>query len=436
MYLWKNFTTRRIQLSKWMIATFVAIVGIVLVPQIVIAASPLAAPDLIADHDFGISNTDNLTNAPSATYTGSCVTGETIKLYDGATVVRQGTCNNSSYTLWPSSPMADGVHHITATATDSEGESEHSPELVVTIDTAYPDAPSRPDLTAASDTGRSNTDDYTKDTTPTFTGTCDTGNQVKIRRDNFSATGNCSSTGTYTLTLPGSVPYDNNTDVDVTQIDDAGNPGPESQVLNPYLDVTLPDPASKPDLVADSDTGRSNIDNVTKDVTPTFTGTCAYEYPYPASWHYEASIRVDEEVVGEGTCSTDSSTFSVTTSSISDGTHNVDVLLTDLAGNTSENSESLLAMKIDSTAPYLTINGMGGITTPPLFTLSGTAEANSIITAKEGNSASSILCLTGGNSNWGCTIPTLSIGSHILDFTATDVAGNASSTVSRTYSVN
>ncbi|NOS67809.1 MAG: DUF4215 domain-containing protein [Candidatus Peribacteraceae bacterium] len=43
-----------------------------------------------------------------------------------------------------------------------------------------PAAPGAPDLEAASDTGISTTDNYTKNTTPTFTGTCTTGYTVKL----------------------------------------------------------------------------------------------------------------------------------------------------------------------------------------------------------------------------------------------------------------
>ncbi|HPE15498.1 MAG TPA: IPT/TIG domain-containing protein [Oscillospiraceae bacterium] len=48
----------------------------------------------------------------------------------------------------------------------------------IVIDTAAPAAPSTPDLTAAFDTGASDTDDITSDTTPTFTGTAEAGSTV------------------------------------------------------------------------------------------------------------------------------------------------------------------------------------------------------------------------------------------------------------------
>ena len=70
-----------------------------------------------------------------------------------------------------SSALAAGAHTLTARQADVAGNvSVASTGLVVTIDTAAA-APSAADLTAASDSGISATDDITNNTTPTFTGT-------------------------------------------------------------------------------------------------------------------------------------------------------------------------------------------------------------------------------------------------------------------------
>ena len=51
---------------------------------------------------------------------------------------------------------------------------------VIVIDTTAPNAPGMPDLTAGSDTGSSNTDNITNDTTPTITGTAEANATVKL----------------------------------------------------------------------------------------------------------------------------------------------------------------------------------------------------------------------------------------------------------------
>src|SRR5262249_33706993 len=79
------------------------------------------------------------------------------------------------------STLASGTRSITAKITDLAGNtSSASAVLSVTIDTTAPSAPSTPDLTAASDSGSSSTDNITKVTTPTFSGTAEAGSTVTI----------------------------------------------------------------------------------------------------------------------------------------------------------------------------------------------------------------------------------------------------------------
>src|SRR5207253_3180461 len=68
------------------------------------------------------------------------------------------------------STLSSGSHTLTTKQTDIAGNtSTASTGLVVTIDTTAA-APSAPDMTAASDTGSSSTDNITNNTTPVFSG--------------------------------------------------------------------------------------------------------------------------------------------------------------------------------------------------------------------------------------------------------------------------
>ena len=70
--------------------------------------------------------------------------------------------------------LADGLHSISATATDAAGNtSAASTQLSLTIDTGAPAAPGEPDLDATSDTGVSDTDNLTANNTPAFSGTAE-----------------------------------------------------------------------------------------------------------------------------------------------------------------------------------------------------------------------------------------------------------------------
>ncbi len=135
--------------------------------------TPPAKPtlDLAADSDGGSSNTDNITNDATPTFSGTAEAGSTVELFDGTTSLGTTTADSSGNWSKTVSALSDGVHSITAKATDaSNNTSVPSDALSVTIDTAAPTV-SEPDLDAASDSGSSNSDNITNDTTPTFSGT-------------------------------------------------------------------------------------------------------------------------------------------------------------------------------------------------------------------------------------------------------------------------
>ena len=127
-----------------------------------VAPAAPAAPDLLVASDIGVSNTDNITNVINPTFTGTAEAGSTITLFDGTTQVGTGIATVNGDWFATTSTLANGIHSITAKATDVAGNvSAASAALSVTIDTVAPAAPSAPDLTAASDTGVSSTDNIT-----------------------------------------------------------------------------------------------------------------------------------------------------------------------------------------------------------------------------------------------------------------------------------
>ena len=98
---------------------------------------------------------------------------------------------------------------------------------------------------------------------------------------------------------------------------------------------------STPDLTAASDTGTSATDNITKDNTPTFTGTALAGSTVTI---YDGSTAVGSAIATSG------GTYSITTSALSDGTHSITAQATDTGGHTSAASGSL-SVDIDTTAP-------------------------------------------------------------------------------------
>jgi len=97
---------------------------------------------------------------------------------------------------------------FTVMATDGAGNSsEQAVSLAINdlIDTV-PAAPSTPDLIAASDSGSSDTDDLTNDTTPTFTGTAEPGKTIEVLADERSlGTTTADSERNWEFTVPESI---------------------------------------------------------------------------------------------------------------------------------------------------------------------------------------------------------------------------------------
>ncbi|ENC6732405.1 hypothetical protein ABKZ05_003116, partial [Vibrio navarrensis] len=151
-----------------------------------VAPDAPSTPDLDAASDTGASNTDNITNDTTPTFSGTAESGSTVTLYSdqvgsGATSIGSATATDGNWQITTDTLAAGVTHAITAKATDSANNvSSSSSALSVTIDTTAPSAPSTPDLAASSDTGTSNTDNLTNDTTPTFTGTGTTGDTVTL----------------------------------------------------------------------------------------------------------------------------------------------------------------------------------------------------------------------------------------------------------------
>ncbi len=135
-----------------------------------------AAPSLDPADDSGASDSDGITNIDSGlTFSGTTEPGVTITLTssrDGAlgTVVADGS---GQWSLDVSlTPDEATPHEIVVTAADAAGNTASSDATSITVDTTPPTTPSSPTLDPADDTGSSNSDGVTNQTSGlTFSGT-------------------------------------------------------------------------------------------------------------------------------------------------------------------------------------------------------------------------------------------------------------------------
>jgi Domain of unknown function (DUF4347)/Bacterial Ig-like domain len=127
-----------------------------------------------------------------------------------------------------------------------------------------------PDLVATSDTGFSNTDNVTSDTTPTFTGTTLPNSTVTVFAGAVSlGTTTSDASGIWTFT-PSTPLTDGTYNITTTTKRGTDPTSPPSTALSVTIDTVPPPPAPAPtglDLVTSSDLGVSNTDNITRQHT-------------------------------------------------------------------------------------------------------------------------------------------------------------------------
>ena len=302
--------------------------GVTSTATLVFPPAAPSTPDLDPTSDSGNSNTDNLTNKTTLKFNGTSDPGVKITILNGGLAVGTGVADVNGNWSVTTSALSAGSHNITATATDIASNVVSSPSgtLTVNIDITPPAQPPAPDMIDASDSGSSNTDNITNIQQPTFTGTAENGSTVALF-DGTTQVGTATadpSTGAWSITS--STLGNGQHVITAKATDPAGNTSVASTALNVTIDVILPNTPGTPDLLASSDDGVSNTDNITSINTPTFTGT--------ADANTAIDLLSDGTVVGTGN-SNGSGTWTITSSALGQGDHSITARARDTAGNVS-----------------------------------------------------------------------------------------------------
>ncbi|GEM_PF-5594684 len=246
-----------------------------------------------------------------------------------------GTANIAGHSL-QRLPNGDGGQRVTSTfslISPTPGQPN-----------SIPSAPPAPDLTAASDSGISQTDNITRFNMLTLEGNNRPGSIVALSSNvaglvgtsitavdgTWSVTSNSLSEGTHTLTA-------------------TADGSPTGSPLNVEIDNTSPPEVPPFDLIGASDTGVSSTDNITADQTPTFEGTA------PAGTTVTLFVNSVEFGTAPG-----GGTWSLTPSApIPDGGQSITATATDPAGNATQSSFTIVAV-IDTIGPTATIDVASG----------------------------------------------------------------------------
>ncbi|WP_146446923.1 Ig-like domain-containing protein, partial [Vibrio cyclitrophicus] len=182
-------------------------------------------------------------------------------------------------------------------------------------------------------------------------------------QDATTYTGTVASGGTYSINVPGSVlasDADSTIVASVSGTDEAGNAftaTTDASGDNKDGGYEVDTGISKPtiDLVASSDSGDSDTDNLTNDKTPTFTlGNIDSDVA-------QADIVVLKDGVAlDGTLEKVGSTWQFTPSAdLLDGTYDLSVKVTDDAGNSATSTELEVTIDTDAAAT-ITVDAIAG----------------------------------------------------------------------------
>ncbi|WP_180270452.1 Ig-like domain-containing protein, partial [Pseudoalteromonas sp. 3D05] len=361
-----------------------------------VAPSAPTSLDLNAASDSGSSNTDNYTNDTTPTLSGSAEAGSTVKLFSsvtGNTVIGTGTATGGTWEITTSTLTSNTTHTFTATATDASNNiSSISSGLSITLDSIIPSVSSTPDLSSASDTGSSNTDNITTDATPTFVGTATAGDTVTLTSDQDGVLGSVvvPSGGTWSFT-PSSALSSNLHSISAFTTDLAGNNSISSSSLNVNIDTS----ASSLSITTPIE-GDGNV-NASEDSDVLVQGSGA-----------ESGAAVTVNIGGiNKTITADSSGIwtllgnELDISALNNGSLTVSATQTDSAGNTS--TAATTSITLDNSAPNAVT-----ITTP--------IETDGIVNAAEDNDV--LITGSGAEANASVTV-TISDGANNQSRTVT-----------------
>ncbi|MEZ0264260.1 MAG: beta strand repeat-containing protein, partial [Phycisphaerae bacterium] len=234
-----------------------------------------ALPLLYSGSDTGQSTSDRVTRFNNATPAAALYlmipltpAGATVTLYaDGVAVGSAVSAGAAMFVATDGSTvLADGVRAMSYRyALPGQPASPGSSILPVTVDATAPDAPGAPDVSSGSDTGASTSDDVTTSRTPSITVAAG-GSFYRLFVDGAQASADYQA-GTFTLPSRSDGAYV----LTAVAVDAAGNVSAPSAATTLTIDNVEPfPPLVAPDLQDASDSGTSNADNLTNDLTPTF----------------------------------------------------------------------------------------------------------------------------------------------------------------------
>ncbi|WP_442786193.1 Ig-like domain-containing protein [Methylobacter sp. YRD-M1] len=393
------------------------------------------------------------TDDSTPTVNGSGATpGDTITLYDGTTAIGSTTVDASgNWSITPATPLPEGSHSFTATATDPVGnESGASAAFTLTIDTTTPAgyAPTLSIAEAADGINAAELSDGIQAVVGLTPGT-QVGDTITITT---TGTGGSVSTHTITaadvaagsaaVTLTGSSAYaDGSYSATAVISDAAGNSSAPSNTVNFSVDATSPGGDSGTDAptlsIAEAADG-INADELSDGIqavvglTP---GTQVGDTITIMTTGTGGSVTM--QIVTAADVAAGSAAVTLTGSSAyADGSYSAMAVISDAAGNSSAPSAAV-AFTVDTTAP---VNGDGknsiSFNDGGDELLSGAEAANVTLSGQvEDGATVTGLSITDGSTTLTVAAADISVSGGVVSVAGQDLSGFNDGTLTVTMSV-
>ena len=382
----------------------------------------------------GAISSGGFTDEKSPSISGTGTRGETIKVYDSATLIGSAIVDTTGHwTLTPSSPLSNGAHSLTAFQTNKNGlVSAGGTQFNFTIDTSTPAAPSIAlvvDATGAQ-TGPVANGGTMDDTRPTVSGHAIPGDTVQVYDGAtllgsalVDASGNWSvsvkvalSDGPHTLTA-----------VDLNRV---GTPSAASAGYVVHVDTSTPAaPVIKTVIDAvGAETGAIALGATTDDTEPVLNGT---GHAGDLIKIYDGAVLIGSAVVASD------GTWSVhPVVELNNGPHTLVATATNLAGTQGAASDGFtftvattapaapfIVMVMDATGPVKGPVPDGGTTDETRPAVSGTGTAGDIVRLYDHSTLLGSATVD-AFGQWSITVGTaLTDGAHSLSATDTNHVG-------------
>lgn len=347
----------------------------------------------------GLVNQQTATNDNTPELQGTGPANATLHIFDNGTEIGQVTIDaNGNWTFTPSSPLAEGTHQFTVSASNTAGSSAMSDSWVITVDITPPTA------AVISSVNQEGT---------TVTGSAEPGSTVTIISSNNQVLGSAivGSGGTFTIGISPSQTHSETLTAKIQ--DEAGNIGPDTSFSASNSGYPgVPVIVSVMDDVAPS-VGPLTNNQSTNDATPTLSGTADANSTVKIynNGAYVDSVNADSNGSWNWTSSTN----------LRDGLYAFTVTATNHLGT--GGMSTAFNINIDTQPPLspddLTVSADGAVVT-------GTAEPGSTVTITDNNNHVIGSGVTGPDGSFTITINPPQTNGETITAIATDPAGNPS----------